>query len=373
VKRNPLTLWFALYAALFAGLSAFALVQPTYSWDLLGYIGSSVNSSDPQVVYHETFIAIQPIRSNKGLQLENPYRVDVAANPFHFAEQLPLYSIKPAYVALIKTLHRFGLPYPKSAVAISAASNFILAILVWFWLSAYVEGIALFGACTLIMLSPNVLAISRWATPDALALLIAAAGLYLILARKQFFWGSAFLVLDVWIRTDSVVLAGVVMFVLLLRGRLDLVQFASLSVLALASYFVIGRYSGDYGWTNLFYNSFLGGVTTPGESILHVSIGMYLKQVVKGIYLLLVDGSFALYALLGCLALWLRRSSPYAQMAAIVLAARVVSYLLYPNGDPRYTAILYVMVPMALVIVVSAEISDRLSPRAAGGAAASGS
>jgi len=47
------------------------------------------------------------------------------------------------------------------------------------------------------------------------------------------------------------------------------------------------------------------------------------------------------------------------------LSARAVSYLLYPNGDPRYTAVLYVMVPVALVIAVNAEISERLSPRTA--------
>ena len=361
MKKSPLTIWFALYVAVFAGLSAFALVQPTYTWDLLGYIGSSVTSSDPQIIYHETFAAIQPIRSNKGIQLENPYRIDVAANPFHFAEQLPLYSIKPAYVALLKALHRFGLPYPRSAIVISAASNFALAMLLWFWLSAYVEGFILFGVCTLVMLSPNLLIISRWATPDALATFIAAFGLYLILGREKYFWGSSLLVLDVWIRTDSIVLAGIVMFVLLLRGKLEFLQFASLSALALASYVVIGHYSGDYGWTVLFYNSFMGGVTTPGETALHVSTKMYLTQVLKGVYLLLVDSSFALYALLACLALWLRKSSLYTQMAAIVLGARVISYLLYPNGDARYTAVLYVMVPIALVIAVSGTISDGLS------------
>jgi hypothetical protein len=366
VKKSALTIWFLLYLALFAGLSAFALKQPTYSWDLIGYIGSSITSSDPQFIYHETFAAIQPIRSNKGIQLENPYRADVSANPFHFAEQLPLYSIKPAYVALIKSVHRIGFAYPKSAVIISAVSNFLLAVLVWFWLSSYLGGVALFGASTLIMLSPNVLTLSRWATPDALAMFVAAGGLYLILAHEKYFWGSAILIIDVWIRTDSIVLAGIVMFVLLLRGKLELLQFASLSVLALASYFVIGHYSGDYGWTTLFYNSFLGGVTAPGESVLRVSLKMYLAQVVKGSYLLLVDGSFALYALLACLALWLRKSSPHAQMAAVVLTARIVSYLLYPNGDPRYTAVLYVAVPVALVIAISSELVDRLPKRAAG-------
>jgi hypothetical protein len=366
VKKSPLTPWFALYLTLFTGLSAFALVQPTYTWDLLGYIGSSVTSSDPEVIYRETFAAVQGIRSNKGIQLENPYRVDVAANPFHFAEQLPLYSIKPAYIALLKTIHRFGVPYPKSAVLISAGSNFALAILLWFWLSAYLDGLILFVACSLTMLSPNLLIISRWATPDALATFVAASGLYLILGRKKYFWGSSLLVLDIWIRTDSIVLVGIVMLVLLLGGRLELLQFVSLSALALASYFVIGHYSGDYGWTVLFHNSFLGGVTTPGETTLHVSLKMYLVQVVKGVYLLLVDGSFALYALLVWLALWLRRSSAYAQMAAVILGARIISYLLYPNGDSRYTAVLYVIVPVALVIAVREEISGCLLSRDTG-------
>ena len=52
-------------------------------------------------------------------------------------------------------------------------------------------------------------------------------------------------------------------------------------------------------------------------------------------------------------------------MAVVVLSARVVSYLLYPNGDPRYTAVLYVMVPVALVIAISAELFDRASLRTA--------
>jgi hypothetical protein len=369
VKKSPLTLWFAFYIALFAGLSTFAIVQPNYSWDLVGYIGSSVNSSDPQVIYNETFTAIQPIRSNKGIQLENPYRADVAANPFHFSEQLPLYSIKPVYVALLKAEHRFGLPYPKSAVLISAASNFLLTVLLWFWLSSYLEGIVLFAVCTLIMLSPNVLELSRWATPDALAMLLAAASFYLILAHKKYFWGSALLTLCVWVRTDALVLAGIVMFVLFLRGKLEFLQFASLSVLALASYFAISHYAGDYGWVVLFHNSFLGGVVSPAETTLHVSATMYIKQVAKGFYLLLVDGSFALYVLLACLALWLRKSSTYVQMAIVVLCARMVSYLLYPNGDQRYTAVLYVVVPVALAIAIAETLAEQNSLRSNGIAA----
>ena len=340
------------YVGFFLLLSAYAVLQPEYSWDLLGYIGSAVDSTDARTIHDVAFDAIRPVSAKKDIQVDNPYRVDVAANAYHFAEQMPFYSIKPVYVALIKGEHRLGMPFPSAAVAISAVSNFLLALLVWRWLSPYLAGLPLAASCTLIMLSPNILELSRWATPDGLATLAAALGVYLILERNLYFWGCSFLVFDIWVRTDVLVLAGIVFLVLLLRGKLDFAQFASLCALSLGSYFAINYFAGNYGWPALFYNSFLGGLTTPGETILHFSRSAYLHQVVRGAYLWLISGSFALYLLLGGLAIWLNRTSLYSDMIAAVLAARAVSYGLYPNGDQRYTAVLFVLIPVALVIAI---------------------
>jgi hypothetical protein len=340
------------YVCFFLLLSAYALLQPEYTWDLLGYIGASVDSTDARTVHDVAFDAIRPFAAKKDIQVDNPYRVDVAANPYHFAEQLPFYSIKPIYVALIKGEHRFGMPFPRAAVAISAVSNFLLALLLWRWLSSYLGGLPLAASCTLIMLSPNVLELSRWAAPDCLATFVAALGLYLVLERKLYFWGCSFLILDIWVRTDVLVLAGIVFLALLLRGKLDFAQFASLSLLSLASYFTINHFAGNYGWPALFYNSFLGGLTAPGETLVHFSRSAYVRQLVRGAYLWLISGSFGLYLLLGGLAVWLNRSSLYSDIVAAVLAARAVSYALYPNGDQRYTAVLFVLIPVALVIAV---------------------
>jgi hypothetical protein len=340
------------YVCLFLLLSAYAVLQPEYTWDLLGYIGCSVDSTDARAIHDVAFDAIRPFATKKDIQIDNPYRADVAANAFHFAEQLPFYSIKPLYVALIKVEHRLGMPFPRAAVAISAASNFLLAIVLWRWLSAYLSGLPLAVSCALIMLSPNILELSRWATPDCLATFVAALALYLILERNLYFWGCSLLMVDIWVRTDVLVLAGIVFLALLLRGKLDFAQFASLSLLSLGSYFAINHFAGNYGWPALFYNSFLGGLTTPGETLVHFSRSAYLHQVARGAYLWLISGSFALYLLLGGLAIWLNRSSLYTDMVAAVLAARAVSYALYPNGDQRYTAVLFVLIPVALVIAV---------------------
>jgi hypothetical protein len=353
------------YVAFFLLLSAWSVMQPQYTWDLLGYIGSSVDSTDPKVIHRAVFDAIRPVASSPEIQVDNPYRVDVAANPYHFAEQLPFYSIKPISVALVKVTHRAGLPFPKAAVAVSGAANFALAVLLWQWLGSYLGGWSLAAACSLIMLSPNVLALSRWPTPDGLATAVAAIGLYLMLERKSYFWGSSLLLVNVWIRTDALVLAGIVFVTLLLLRKLDFVQFASLSALALGSYFAINHFSGSYGWAALFYNSFLGGLPAPGETVLHFSRSAYLHQVIRGSFLWLIYGSFALYVLLGGLAIWLSRSAIYSYMIVAVLSARVVSYVLYPNGDQRYTAVLYVLILVSLVMGVRQALTAKREPTAA--------
>jgi hypothetical protein len=340
------------YVCFFALLSAWAVFQPYYTWDLLGYIGCSVDSSDPETIHNAAFDAIRDVSSGPEIQADNPYRADVSKNPYHFAEQLPFYSIKPVYVILVKEIHRAGVPFPKAAVSISAASNFLLAVLLWYWLGAYLSGLPLAAACTLIMLSPNVLALSRWATPDCLATLLAAVACYLILERKRYFWGCSILLVDIWVRTDVLVLAGIVFALLLVLRKLEVAQFAALCLLALGSYFTINHFAGNYGWPALFYNSFLGGLAAPGEAVVHVSRSAYLHQVVRGSFLLLIYGAFALYLLLGVLAICLIRSAMYSSLIGAVVGARVVSYVLYPNGDQRYTAVLYVLILVSLVIAV---------------------
>jgi hypothetical protein len=352
-KLSPLTT--IPYLLFFLLLSVWAVRQPQYTWDVVGYVGASIPSSSPEFVYEQTFLVMKPVIANTNnaeVQPDNKYRADVVANPYHFAEQLPFYSIKPLYVDLIRGFHRLGLPYPQSAVAISAAASFLLAVLLWMWLSPYLAGLPLVACCTMIMLSPNILGLARWATPDCLATFIAAVGFYLILERKLYFWGCAILVCDIWIRTDALVLAGVIFFVLWVRAKLDFSQFVSLCALSLGSYFAINHFAGNYGWPALFKNSFMGGITNPGEIMIHISRSDYVHQVVRGAYLWLISGSFALYLLLGGLAVWLNRASVYSDMVVSTLATRVICYFLYPNGDQRYTAVQFVLIPVALVIGV---------------------
>ena len=117
-----------VYLCFFLLLSAWAALQPKHTWDVVGYIGCSVDSSDPRDIHRLTYDAIRNVASAKGMLADNPYHADLAANPYHFAEQLPFYSIKPIYVLLIKGLRRLGVPFPTAAATVSAPANFALAI-----------------------------------------------------------------------------------------------------------------------------------------------------------------------------------------------------------------------------------------------------
>jgi hypothetical protein len=107
--------------SLFALLVASAVVQPQYTWDLVGYIGCSVDGGNPRAIHPETFAARREISNDEDVQLDNPYGVDVAANPYHFSEQLPFYSIKPICVLPIKAFHRLGERGSKGLCAHSCA------------------------------------------------------------------------------------------------------------------------------------------------------------------------------------------------------------------------------------------------------------
>jgi hypothetical protein len=247
---------FIAYLLFFLLMSVWAYRQPHYTWDVVGYVGSAVDSTDPKVIQREALNAIRNAPSDEDIRVDNPYRADVVANPYHFAEQLPFYSIKPVYVEMIRVLHRTGMPFQKSAVAISAVSDFLLAVLLWQWLAPYLSSWLLAAACTLIMLSPNILVLSRWATPDYLATLVAAVAFYLILERNSCFWGSALLVLSVWIRTDGWS-CGIFCGAAFSR-KLDIV--GCHTVVAHPRELLHHQpFRRQHGWSALFYNSFLGG------------------------------------------------------------------------------------------------------------------
>lgn len=71
-----------------------------------------------------------PEDQNKSLQ-------ERATNPYHYAEFLPCFAIRPMYNMVLYLVSKLGLGLVRAGVLISATSQFLLGILLFLWLTRY--------------------------------------------------------------------------------------------------------------------------------------------------------------------------------------------------------------------------------------------
>ena len=63
-----------------------------------------------------------------------------AANPWHFAEQLPFYSIRPLYIELLAGIHRLGATYFQATRLVSSIALALIGLPIFLWMRASVTG-----------------------------------------------------------------------------------------------------------------------------------------------------------------------------------------------------------------------------------------
>ncbi len=145
----------------------------------------------------KTFEVIQSIQPNKepsARQFLSPGRSSRTPSISPITTSL-IFGSSRVYVFLIKGLHHFGVPYPKSGWSLfSAASNLLLALLLWFWMSPYLWRSV--PVCDLQLDHAFAEPSGAVAVGHTLMHWQRASGrarsISLILERKQyFFWGSA--------------------------------------------------------------------------------------------------------------------------------------------------------------------------------------
>jgi hypothetical protein len=103
----------AIYASFLILAGWLAYQFPYNDWDVLAYVGCAMNLSerDQGKIHAQVFEQARaelPEDDFNEMTTAVPFRRDVAANPWHFAEQLPFYSIGPLYIGLMASIHRLG-------------------------------------------------------------------------------------------------------------------------------------------------------------------------------------------------------------------------------------------------------------------------
>lgn len=342
------------YFSLALLLSAHCLRYNNYSSDTPEFAGNvvAIQTTDPIAIHHIAYDAVareapSMVQSHiLGTDLntnEAAVRRDKHADPYRFVQFLPYFSVKPLYIESLYLVHRAGVGLVRSIAVVSTVSFLVLTILVYLWIRR--AGGAVEIGC-LILFVPEVLEIGQQAGPDALSTLLLFGGLMgLFYVRPSV--GIALLLISIWVRPDNAILALCALAYLMLQGRVPLWMAAVLAGIAVLTPLVIGHFG--YGWKALYSHTFKFVEMGPGEFTPTFTATDYLHALLSGMKQILRGDSVIVFLL------WIISYNLVPKLrSALGLCAlfAIIRFLIYPNFEWRYYAVLYFVTVVAASVAV---------------------
>jgi hypothetical protein len=283
----------------------YGIMKPERNWDMVAYVAAAYYKDGYRGadLTRETYGDIKKgIGERKFSKLvTGEYRETVFRDPASLEQQLPFYSPRVAYVELIRLFKHFGLSYTKATYVISA---------IFASLSVLILGLIILGAPVSIAILPLVVVltgyweIARLSTPDAMSCFFSLLAIYSLIRKGRLaFFVAAFLPL---IRTDFILLSGLLMIFTYHRGERLISLFSLLS--AAAIYISVTKLTGNYGYLTLFNFTFIGPLNPyPANIVISHQVADYLTPYGLLLQSLVSHPHTVVYALALYL-FWLNRS-----------------------------------------------------------------
>jgi len=357
-RREDILAWVLMLAVVLA-LVGYALYRPAGNADLVDYIAtvhqwqgksgqalSDATYADlkaflPQSLYDDVTGVVGDATVNR-----NAYLRELAADPRALTEQIPFYSVKPLYPALMFALTTLGVQIGFASVLISAVAYGLLGLLLFAWFRRHLGPWRSLIAASLLLVSPPFWILSRDSTPDAVCLLLIASALFVLVELRKPIPAIAILFVAILARPNAVVITGALLLAMVvardasgIRIRWWVAGVAGVAAIGLV--LALQRLSGNYGLGVLFYHAVIAYLPYPTEGAPAVALSevvrIYAFRVVQ-----LATSPVPLFTLLGALALYLRLdrvrdvlddAAALAVVAALV--AIVLGWLTYPNEPER--------------------------------------
>ena len=339
-----------VYIAIVCWVAVYSFRHPSYNWDLIGYVAAieSIDHKSAAAIRRATYDELDgslPPDQLHELKYDGGYRQAVFEHPEYLVQQIPFYSIKPGYLAVLYGLHKTGLSIPRAAVLVAIASYLAICALIWRWAARRIEDRRLsFGLSTLLALARPLALTAGLTTPDALSSALVFFGLYLILELPLTGVGLCVLLASNFVRTDNLIICLLVSVLIISRRRSWKILFrtSAFAVLCTVVVKLINSLTGNYGWRTLVYQTFVAPLPNPDEVRPDLTTGMYAKLLLSGLssihysyaiamFLFLIGGAIALRAAGHRLA-W----GPGAQGTVLITASMLLHFLLFPVFWDRY-------------------------------------
>ena len=190
--------WPTLGFAVVLTLAAFRAYQyPAYTSDGFVYMANAVAIHGATIqeihdtVYRDVIAGVpqptldhllgnEPVATAQSRSLH-----ERSVNPYHFAEFLPCFAVRPAFNELVYLLHyELGIGLLRAPILISVVSYWTMGWIVLTWISRYVTAPWAELVSLLIMLTPPIWDLARWPQPDALSCMISLLALYFVLEKN---------------------------------------------------------------------------------------------------------------------------------------------------------------------------------------------
>jgi hypothetical protein len=363
-RRWRLLVSSGIYAIILALVTVHFYRAPFWDLDMLGYMGNARlhDTTDPvklhELVYGELRSSVPSTAFNyltgaPGEPDQMGSKHERLVNPYHYAEFLPFFAIRPMYNQTIYWLSKTGIGLIRSVRLVSTISYFLLGILVLIWLARYTPYSP--ALSLLIMLLPPISLLGRDTTADSLSILLGMSSLFAIFELDRVALGLGILLSAIWFRTDNIALIVPVLAVLWSQGRLPFWRGMFLGAISVISVIVINRATGDYGIQMLYYRNFLGTPLAPGEMTAHFTPHQYMFFFVSG-FKTMLESFVPIFIVLGLLGLN-RRTAP---LLAIACAYAALHYLILPNWIDRWMAPFYLLTCMTAAFQIQRKSAVRV-------------
>ncbi len=350
VRKTRNAAIFLLYVLLLSGAAIHLYRKPIYSMDSIQYMGNALlmEERDPvrihQRVYDDVRRSVPRVEREGMLGHVEGATPDYAesrrmraANPYQYAEFLPLFAIRPLYNQTLWLVSKTGMGLVRSGIVISVGSYFLLGILVFVRINKYVSSWFALAISILLLASPPLMDMGRETTADALATLVAFTSLYLIFEERRLMPGMTLLLASIYFRTDFVVLAVPVILACWWEKRINFWKAGVLAVVAVASVLCINHFAGDYGIKMLYYRNFVAVPIAPGEMTAQFAFRDYLAAMRSGITLA-ANSFFLPFLLLGTIGMVSRRMRV---LFVVNLTYVVLHFVVLPNWQERWVGLFY--------------------------------
>jgi hypothetical protein len=237
IRLRPAAL---VVSAILLAFTFFLGRRPYYNWDMFPYM--AVIMERPGVpfdsIHHDVYRAAANYLPPQDYQAISARQPEFAKDPLAFQAILKYFTIKPGYTALAELFYRLGIHPVLATVMPSLLGYLALSIVLFFW-SQSVSHPSSGGLLTMLAaLSPPMIDLARYSSPDIMCAAISVGGFALVLTSRVTA-GLALLYLAVWIRPDALVLLVPITISLALNRLVPLGSAAALVIVGVASTWLI--------------------------------------------------------------------------------------------------------------------------------------